>query len=217
MIYILSAISSYDPWRYTYIHIIHNVHNTSFIFCHVDAWMIYEIQNYDAIVGDTTIVSDRSLYVDFTIPYTDIGLGMVVRNEDKNMWIFLKPLSLDLWMTTTGFCILMGFIVWILEKPTNEEFQGSPTQQIGTVLSFAFSILIFAHSKHLYYLANMLCYQFIILYIWFNMDTHTHIYIFVCVEKFLCSPLAFCKNASVLSWTLDYNKGSNLSFFFFSL
>ncbi|XP_050272481.1 glutamate receptor 2.8-like isoform X2 [Quercus robur] len=30
--------------------------------------------NYDAVVGDTTIVARRSLYVDFTLPYTESGL-----------------------------------------------------------------------------------------------------------------------------------------------
>lgn len=93
-------------------------------------------------------MSDRSLYVDFTIPYTDVGLGMVVRNENKNMWIFLKPLSLDLWMTTAGFFILTGLIVWMIENPINQEFQGSVSQQIGTMLWFAFSTVVFAHSKH---------------------------------------------------------------------
>nr|POE85277.1 glutamate receptor 2.1 [Quercus suber] len=37
-----------------------------------------KIQKYDAVVGDTTIVSNRSLYVDFTLPYTESGVSMVV-------------------------------------------------------------------------------------------------------------------------------------------
>ena len=93
-------------------------------------------------------MSNRSLYVDFTIPYTDIGVGMVVPNKNKNMWIFLKPLSVDLWITTAAFFILTGIIVWIIEHPNNEEFQGSLSQQIGTVLWFSFSTLVFAHSKY---------------------------------------------------------------------
>ena len=73
---------------------------------------------------------------------------MVVPNNNKNMWIFLKPLSVDLWITTAAFFILTGIIVWIIEHPNNEEFQGSLSQQIGTVLWFSFSTLVFAHSKY---------------------------------------------------------------------
>ncbi|CAB4265946.1 unnamed protein product [Prunus armeniaca] len=49
---------------------------------------------YDAVVGDTTIRADRSLYVDFTMPYTECGVAMAVPVIDvrsKNAWVFLKP------------------------------------------------------------------------------------------------------------------------------
>ncbi|XP_048328099.2 glutamate receptor 1.2 isoform X2 [Ziziphus jujuba] len=116
---------------------------------YVDFFHNFNHLNYDAIVADTTIMSERSPYVDFTMPYTEIGVGMVVRNENKNMWIFLKPLSLDFWLTTASFFIIIGFIVWIFEHPINQEFQGSPSQQIGTVLWFSFSTLVFAHREKL--------------------------------------------------------------------
>ncbi|GMP90137.1 LOW QUALITY PROTEIN: hypothetical protein CsSME_00041401 [Camellia sinensis var. sinensis] len=107
-------------------------------------------QNYDAVVGDVTITANRSLYVDFTLTYTDIGVGRVARVDmKKNMWIFLKPLDSDLWLTSAGFFILTGFVVWIIERPINEEFQGSRAQQIGTVLWFSFSTLVFAHREKL--------------------------------------------------------------------
>nr|KAJ0187286.1 hypothetical protein LSAT_V11C900460920 [Lactuca sativa] len=102
---------------------------------------------FDAAVGDITITANRSLYVDFTLPYTDLGLGTLSRNTDASMWIFMKPLSSDLWLVSACFIILLGFVIWILEHRTNEEFQGSPSEQIGTTLWFAFSTLVYAHSK----------------------------------------------------------------------
>ena len=51
------------------------------------------MQKLDAVVGDTTIVANRYLYVDFTLPYSESGVSMVVLmkdNEKKNIWIFLK-------------------------------------------------------------------------------------------------------------------------------
>lgn len=104
-------------------------------------------QQFDAVVGDTTITANKSLYVDFTLPYTDLGVGMVARIGNKNMWIFSEPLDVDLWITIVGFVILIGFVIWIIEHPINEEFQGSPAQQVGTTLWFSFSTLVYAHSK----------------------------------------------------------------------
>ena len=107
------------------------------------------IQKFDAVVGDTTINANRTSYVDFTLPYSDPGFSMVVKikdNEKKNIWIFLKPLSWDLWLTTGGAFIFTGFVVWIFEHRTNTEFRGPPNQQLGTIFWFSFSTLVFAHN-----------------------------------------------------------------------
>ncbi|CAL5427070.1 unnamed protein product [Camellia sinensis] len=88
-------------------------------------YQVYLQRNYkyDVVLGDVTITANRSLYVDFTSTYTDIGIGRVARVDmKKNMWIFLKPLDSDLWLTSAGFFILTGFVVWIIEHPINEEF-----------------------------------------------------------------------------------------------
>ncbi|KAL4369209.1 hypothetical protein GQ457_05G004230 [Hibiscus cannabinus] len=51
-------------------------------------------KNYDAVVGDTTIMARRFPYVDFTQPFTDFGIGIVVPKINKSsMWVFLQPLS----------------------------------------------------------------------------------------------------------------------------
>ncbi|GJY79140.1 extracellular ligand-binding receptor [Tanacetum coccineum] len=104
---------------------------------------------FDAGVGDITITSNRSKYVDFTLPFSDLGLGILSRNADTSMWIFMKPLSSDLWVVSGCFLILLGFVIWILEHRTNEEFQGSPVEQIGTTIWFAFSTIVYAHRQKL--------------------------------------------------------------------
>ncbi|XP_059626899.1 glutamate receptor 1.2-like [Cornus florida] len=113
--------------------------------------LVYQVylQNYDAVVGDTAITANRSLYVDFTMPYTDLAVGTIARVDNKNMWIFLKPLDSNLWLTSAAFFILTDFVVWVIEHPINEEFQGSASQQIGTVFWFSFSTLVFAHREKL--------------------------------------------------------------------
>jgi ionotropic glutamate receptor len=109
-----------------------------------------KMQKYDAVVGDTTIVANRSTYVDFTLPYSESGVSMVVLmkdNERNNFWIFLKPLSLNLWLATSGAFVFTGLVIWVLEHRINREFRGPPEQQIGTIFWFSFSTLVFANSK----------------------------------------------------------------------
>ncbi|MBA0820073.1 hypothetical protein Gohar_028126 [Gossypium harknessii] len=106
-------------------------------------------KNYDAVIGDTTIHDSRFPYVDFTMPFTDIGVGTVVpKINKKSIWIFLMPLSGDLWITTAAFFLLTGLVIWFIERPINEEFQGSLCEQIGMIFWCSFSTLVFAHSKY---------------------------------------------------------------------
>ncbi|KAF5208221.1 Glutamate receptor [Thalictrum thalictroides] len=107
------------------------------------------LQVYDGVVGDVTIVANRSQHVDFTLPFTESGVSMVVpiKGDDRNAWIFLKPLTMDLWLTTGIFFIITGFVVWVLEHRINEDFRGRPTQQIGMIFWFSFSTLVFAHKE----------------------------------------------------------------------
>ncbi|XP_027109513.2 glutamate receptor 1.2-like [Coffea arabica] len=106
-------------------------------------------QKYDGAVGDITIRTNRSMYVDFTLPFTELGTGTVARRGNSDIWVFLKPLRANLWLTSAAFFVLMGLVVWTIEHPTNEEFQGSVAYQIGTILWFGFSTLVYAHREKL--------------------------------------------------------------------
>jgi ionotropic glutamate receptor len=68
-------------------------------------------------------------------------------SRNKNAWVFLKPLTWDLWVTSFCFFVLIGFVVWVLEHGINEDFQGPPSHQIGTSFWFSFSTMVFAHSN----------------------------------------------------------------------
>ncbi|CAI9090042.1 OLC1v1024726C1 [Oldenlandia corymbosa var. corymbosa] len=114
--------------------------------------LVYQVylKKFDAVVGDITIRANRSTYADFTQPYTDSGIAMVVPLHDrrtKNAWVFLKPLTWDLWVISACFFVFVGFLICILEHRTNEEFAGNNRQQVGTGFWFSFSILFFAHRE----------------------------------------------------------------------
>ncbi|KAM7480986.1 hypothetical protein LguiB_005569 [Lonicera macranthoides] len=114
--------------------------------------LVYQvfIGNFDAVVGDVTIRANRSLYANFTLPFTESGINMIVPVKDKkakNAWVFLKPLTWDLWVTSFCFFIFVGFVIWILEHGINEDFKGTLPQQLGTSFWFSFSTMIFSHKE----------------------------------------------------------------------
>ncbi|KAH1130872.1 hypothetical protein J1N35_002250 [Gossypium stocksii] len=84
--------------------------------------LVYQVylQKYDAAVGDITITANRSLYVDFTLSFTDMGIGMVSRltpKESQNLWIFLKPLTPGEKLSSNlsrSVVVLWVFVVFIL-------------------------------------------------------------------------------------------------------
>ncbi|XP_024167324.2 glutamate receptor 2.8 [Rosa chinensis] len=114
--------------------------------------LVYQVflETFDAVVGDTTIRANRSLYVDFSMPYTESGIVMVVPIVDtrsKNAWAFLKPLTWDLWLTISCFLVFIGFVVWVLEHRINDDFRGPPLHQVGTSIWFSFSTMVFAQRE----------------------------------------------------------------------
>ncbi|MCL7026076.1 hypothetical protein MKW94_027449 [Papaver nudicaule] len=116
--------------------------------------LIYQVylQKFDAVAGDVTITANRSQYVDFTVPYEEGGASMIVltrKDLNKEALIFFLPLEWRLWLTTVAFIVYIGSVIWILEHRGNREFRGGPhpTYQMGTMLSFSFSMLVFAHKE----------------------------------------------------------------------
>ncbi|KAL1538008.1 glutamate receptor 2.8-like isoform X2 [Salvia divinorum] len=104
----------------------------------------------DALVGDVTVTANRSKHADFTFPYSESGVVIVVPinpNGRKNAWIFMEPLTTGLWLTIGTFFIYTGFVIWVLEHRVNKAFRGPPDQQVGMIFWFSFSTLVFAQRE----------------------------------------------------------------------
>lgn len=87
------------------------------------------MQNYDIVIGDITITYNRTRYADFTMPYTDSGIGMIVRfkqAENKNIFIFVQPLTICLWLVSFGFVIFIGITIYIMEPKQWPKPQDTP-------------------------------------------------------------------------------------------
>ncbi|RHN72027.1 putative periplasmic binding protein-like I [Medicago truncatula] len=108
-------------------------------------------KTYDAFVGDTAIIEERLRYVDFTLPYAESGLSMIVplKTEDS-AWMFMKPFTWELWLGTGAILIYTMCVVWYLERVPNPEFHGNWKLQLSTALWFTFSSLFFAHRENMH-------------------------------------------------------------------
>ncbi|KAJ0810795.1 putative periplasmic binding protein-like I [Helianthus annuus] len=90
---------------------------------------------FDVAVGDISIITNRTKVVDFTQPYIESGLVVVVpiKKLYSSAWVFLRPFTPQLWIVTTVFFVMVGIVVWILEHGWNDEFRGPPKQQLVTI------------------------------------------------------------------------------------
>ncbi|XP_006845559.2 glutamate receptor 2.1 [Amborella trichopoda] len=116
--------------------------------------LVYQVYlgTYDAVVGDVTINANRSKYVDFTPPYTESGISLLVplkKESGSKALAFLKPLTWELWFLITVFFFIIPSVVWVLEHGINTAFRRPWKEQLGNVLYFSFSMLVFAHRDHI--------------------------------------------------------------------
>ena len=100
------------------------------------------LQRYDIAIGDITIIYNRTPFVDFTIPYTESGVGMIVPVKEtvkKNMWIFTKPLSKGMWFGSIMFTMYTTIVVWMLEHLNGNTHLHGPfsLRQLEILMSFS--------------------------------------------------------------------------------
>lgn len=76
----------------------------------------------------------------FVVPVKD--------EREKGDWVFLKPLTKELWFIIAAAFIYIGIMVWTFEYIADENFRTQEmNDKISNVFYFSFSTLFFAHSK----------------------------------------------------------------------
>lgn len=118
------------------------------------------MQNFDAVVGDVTILSYRYEYADFTQPYTDPGIVMIVPIKEKGgqrAWLFMKPFTKTMWVLIVVMVIYNGFVLWMLERKHCPELKDSVLKQTGTMCWVSFNTLISLHGNFYFILINYIC------------------------------------------------------------
>lgn len=106
-------------------------------------------------VGDICIISDRFEHVEFTQPYLNSGLQMVVAVEEdrrREKWMFMKAFSRDMWIQLVFMHFSVCSVVCIIEiqHGRNRELE----EGFGVMLWFSLTTLFFAQSKTKIYILN---------------------------------------------------------------
>ncbi|KAG6793677.1 hypothetical protein POTOM_002892 [Populus tomentosa] len=99
-------------------------------------------KKFDAVVGDVAIVASRYSHVEFSHPFSETGLMLVVPARSSNKeWSFIKPFTKSMWASITVITIYNGFVVWLIERHAHPELRGSMLHQIGIMLWLSFNTL----------------------------------------------------------------------------
>ena len=76
-------------------------------------------QKADLAVGDLTITYDREQAVDFTMPFMNLGISILYQKPTKqppNLFSFLSPLSLDVWIYMATAYLGVSVLLFILAR-----------------------------------------------------------------------------------------------------
>ncbi|XP_013173526.1 PREDICTED: glutamate receptor ionotropic, kainate 2-like [Papilio xuthus] len=75
--------------------------------------------NAEMAISDITITSERSAVVEFSMPFMSLGISMLVRERDPqqpDMFSFIKPLALDVWLYLATAYIIVSFVLLICAR-----------------------------------------------------------------------------------------------------
>lgn len=110
----------------------------------------FPIKKYDAAIGDIAITTKRLDHAEFTHPYSEAGLVMIVptRKDTRNKaLLFTKPFTVTMWILIAVVTAYNGFVVWFIERNHCPEHEGSMFDQAGAMLCSSFTTLFSLHGK----------------------------------------------------------------------
>ena len=83
----------------------------------------------DMALGSITINAQRSQVVDFTSPYGEVGIGMMIANGNNARPLitmeFLEPFGTSLWLAIVTTILTILVALWFLDRKTGEYYSKS--------------------------------------------------------------------------------------------
>ncbi|CAF0978917.1 unnamed protein product [Adineta ricciae] len=96
---------------------------------------------FDLLIGDVTVTSSRREKVDFSSSIFDNSLRVIIRetpDSELDLWSFLKPFSITLWIVSFAAIVYVGLLFAIIEREFNEMLQNRSVLSL-IVMSLWFS------------------------------------------------------------------------------
>ncbi|KAI2802571.1 hypothetical protein BLOT_010029 [Blomia tropicalis] len=79
----------------------------------------------DLAIGDLTATYLRETAVDFTMPFMNLGIAILFKKTaipDPELFSFLKPLSIEVWLYLASAFLSISILFWILSRITPYEW-----------------------------------------------------------------------------------------------
>ncbi|XP_058002408.1 glutamate receptor 2.8-like [Hevea brasiliensis] len=111
------------------------------------------LKKFDAVVGDVALVASRCEHAEFTYPYTESVLVMIVpvqARTSKRELLFIKPFTKAMWALALAINLYNGFVVWMIERNYCPEHRGSVLNQIGIMIGLSFTTLFSLQGEKLH-------------------------------------------------------------------
>jgi ABC-type amino acid transport substrate-binding protein len=90
----------------------------------------------DCAIAAITMTAEREEQIDFSHSYYSTGLGIAVLPEQRYPWLvvaqkLLAPAFLKVVATLCLLLLVVGTLIWLVERRGNQQFGGTPAQGIG--------------------------------------------------------------------------------------
>jgi len=98
-----------------------------------------ESGKYDAAVGALSATAERETLFNFSHPFYHTGLGIAVKQDTSTSWFgffkaLVSPAFLGAVSALLGLLAIIGALVWLFERKSNEQFPTDPIKGIGAGL-----------------------------------------------------------------------------------
>lgn len=96
-------------------------------------WVLF--QKADLAIGPFTISSSRQTAIDFTQPFMDVGLSIIMRKEEDSeykVFSFLRPFDFNLWLAIVSTTLGVGVFLWVHSTFSPYGYHGRVAQAKST-------------------------------------------------------------------------------------
>lgn len=92
------------------------------------------LQKADLAIAGLTITAERERYVDFSKPFMDIGVSIIIKkpqHQRPGVFSFMEPLSIEIWVCITIAYIVVSVALFVVSRFSPVEWKKDPHKSGG--------------------------------------------------------------------------------------